>query len=164
MLALRTVSSSTHAIVRITPGHEKTGTNGPVSPHTRRYTPCMDSLSRPIVGHTPRKLPRFRAISRIIADCARNRRSAIIQQHPRVCQGLFQNFFGIFHEVLGGVFVHYILGHFSIRNHKDLYIIYNKIRRGGGTGRPPIFYCAASGMIPSCPSSRAPPPSRQARV
>ncbi len=28
------------------------------------------SFSRPIVGHTPRKLPAFAAISRIIADCA----------------------------------------------------------------------------------------------
>ena len=35
-----------------------------------RYTPCSRFPSRPIHGHTPRKLPVFTAISRIIADCA----------------------------------------------------------------------------------------------
>ncbi len=35
-----------------------------------RYTPCSRFPSRPIHGHTPRKLPACAAISRIIADCA----------------------------------------------------------------------------------------------
>ena len=37
---------------------------------SRRYTPCSRFSSRPIHGHTPRKLPVCTAISRIIADCA----------------------------------------------------------------------------------------------
>ena len=53
---------------------------GPIP--TRRYTPWYESLSRPILGHTPRKLPRFRAISRIIAD-ALFTRLLIIQHHPK---------------------------------------------------------------------------------
>ena len=79
----------------------------------------MDSLSRPIVGHTPRKLPRFRAISRIIADCALGRRSVIIQQHTRVCQGFFKSFFGIFYEISGVFFVHYILCPQGLFGHKS---------------------------------------------
>ena len=39
-------------------------------------------FSRPMTGHTPRKLPRFRAISRIIAD-ALFTRLLIIQHHPK---------------------------------------------------------------------------------
>ena len=46
------------------------------------YASADKQFSRPMTGHTPRKLPRFRAISRIIAD-ALFTRLLIIQHHPK---------------------------------------------------------------------------------
>ena len=60
-------------------------------PHSRRYTPWLEFLSRPIHGHTPRKLPAFAAISRIIA-VRPHRRPAIIRRQGRVCQEFFCDF------------------------------------------------------------------------
>ena len=48
-----------HAAVRITPGHEKWPTQGrPFLPKAQRYTLALrKQFSRPMTGHTPRKLP-----------------------------------------------------------------------------------------------------------
>jgi len=101
---------SVHASVRITPEHERNRRKASrFHPSTAIYAACAWISQPPDYGHTPRKLPRFRAISRIIADCALGRRSVIIQQHTRVCQGFFKSFFGIFYEISGVFFVHYIL-------------------------------------------------------
>jgi len=63
------------------PGMNKTGAKLAGSTHLQRYTPWHE-LSQPpdcsaaphgginACGHTPQKLPRCRAISRIIAECA----------------------------------------------------------------------------------------------
>jgi len=56
------------AAVRITPGHEKWPTEADPSFKAQRYTQALQKpFSRPMTGHTPRKLPSFDAISRIIA-------------------------------------------------------------------------------------------------
>ena len=73
---------------------------------TRRYTPCTDSLSRPIVGHTPRKLPPFGAISRIIAT-APLKTPRYHTTHSRVCQGGFEKNFGGFSGICRGGFVNF---------------------------------------------------------
>ena len=71
LLVLRTVSAFIHAIVRITPGHEKTGVcDRPVSPYRAIYAAYGLAQPPDQNGHTPRKLPARAAISRIIADCA----------------------------------------------------------------------------------------------
>jgi hypothetical protein len=65
---LGTVELFVHAAVRIIPSQEKWPTQG-------RPFPCRSDIrvrkqkqfSRPMTGHTPRKLPSFNAISRIIA-------------------------------------------------------------------------------------------------
>ena len=48
-----------NAAVRITPGHEKWPTQGrPFLPKAQRYTLALrKQFSRPMTGHTPRKLP-----------------------------------------------------------------------------------------------------------
>ena len=57
-----------HLTVRIIPTHRKYRHNWPVLVHgTAIYAVKKDILSRPIIGHTPRKLPALTAISRIIA-------------------------------------------------------------------------------------------------
>ena len=74
----------------------KTGAKLAGSTHPWRYTPWRESLSRPIYGHTPRKLPALAAISRIIAPRPFDRRSAIVQQAPGQSQGFFEDFFRLF--------------------------------------------------------------------
>ena len=54
--------------MRIIPAHRKYRRKRPVRAHgTAIYCREKDILSRPIIGHTPRKLPASAAISRIIA-------------------------------------------------------------------------------------------------
>jgi len=56
------------AAVRITPSHEKWPTEADPFFSAQRYTQALSKqFSRPMTGHTPRKLPFFNAISRIIA-------------------------------------------------------------------------------------------------
>ena len=111
LLVLRTVRVSyTHAIVRITHGHEKTGTKtgrflpyqaiyaavqNSQPPDSRTYSVEVTSLPSNLLHH--RRLRPYR-------------RSDIIQQHHRVCQAFFEIFFVIFHEFRGVIFVHHILG------------------------------------------------------
>ena len=60
-----------HLTVRIIPTHRKYRHKWPVRVHgTAIYAVVKDILSRPIIGHTPRKLPALAAISRIIAVLA----------------------------------------------------------------------------------------------
>ena len=60
-----------HLTVRIIPTHRKYRRKWPVRVHgTAIYAVVKDILSRPIIGHTPRKLPALAAISRIIAVLA----------------------------------------------------------------------------------------------
>jgi hypothetical protein len=62
-------------------------------------------LSRPIIGHTPRKLPRFRAISRFIAVSARSfsrADSLIIKENPLDVKRIFSVFYKIFKKFLEG--------------------------------------------------------------
>ena len=66
---------------------------------TGRYTPCTDSLSRPIVGHTPRKLPPFGAISRIIAVCVLSDAPLSYNTRPCVSRGFFKFFWHIFKKI-----------------------------------------------------------------
>ena len=100
---------------------------------TGRYTPCTDSLSRPIVGHTPRKLPPFGAISRIIAT-APLKTPRYHTTHSRVCQGGFEKNFGGFSGICKGM----------------LCVFFKK--QGNGPRRGPYF----SGSVPLCSSSREP--------
>ena len=91
---------SVHVSVRITPWHER----------NRRYSKPVSSLrgdirharisQPPDYGHTPRKLPRFRAISRIIADCAPNRRFNIITKCLYPVNHFFTYFLTFFHACL----------------------------------------------------------------
>lgn len=54
---------------------KKTGTVAGTCPMVWRSTPHTGLLSRPIIGHTPRKLPPCGAISRFIAVSARGKAS-----------------------------------------------------------------------------------------
>ena len=54
---------------------KKTGTVAGTCPMVWRSTPHTGLLSRPIIGHTPRKLPPCGAISRFIAVSARRKAS-----------------------------------------------------------------------------------------
>ena len=76
---------------------ETGATSRPVPPNHAIYAVPRILQPPDSLGHTPRKLPRFRAISRIIAVCAK-RGFGIIQQHPRVCQGCFENFSAVFRQ------------------------------------------------------------------
>ena len=59
---------SVRAAVRIIPSHEKWPTEADPSFIAQRYTLALQKqFSRPMTGHTPRKLPSLDAISRIIA-------------------------------------------------------------------------------------------------
>lgn len=73
---------------------------------TGRYTPCTDSLSRPIVGHTPRKLPPFGAISRIIATASLTDAPLSYNTQPCVSRGFEKNFGG-FPGICRGCFVNF---------------------------------------------------------
>ena len=69
---LCTARCSFHLTVRIIPTHRKYRHKWPVLVRgTAIYAVAKDILSRPIIGHTPRKLPALAAISRIIAVLAR---------------------------------------------------------------------------------------------
>lgn len=83
MLVLRTVSELIHAFVRITPGREKTGSSGPVS-SAGRYTPCTDSLSRPI------KRTYSAEVTSSLSNLPHHRRLRLFKRpviilHPPVC-------------------------------------------------------------------------------
>jgi hypothetical protein len=79
--------------VRIIPSHEKWPTQG-------RPFPCRSDIrvrkqkqfSRPMTGHTPRKLPSFDAISRIIAVRAQYPLHALDYDTTTsaICQALFR--------------------------------------------------------------------------
>ena len=70
-----TLSRAYHSSSEQRPAEHGAGRSSPAW----RYTP-VQKLSQPpdFNGHTPRKLPACAAISRIIADCAPNRRLTII--------------------------------------------------------------------------------------
>lgn len=80
-------------------GMNKTGaTLGRFYPFAAIYA-VIESLSRPIVGHTPRKLPRWASNLPHHRTCA-HRRSIIIQQSPLQSQENFMIIFQVFSTVL----------------------------------------------------------------
>lgn len=83
---------------------KKTGTVAGTCPMVWRSTPHTGLLSRPIIGHTPRKLPPCGAISRFIAVSARGKASTTrdliiisdIQRNVKTFFSVFHSFFEIF--------------------------------------------------------------------
>ena len=95
-LVLRTVRALWfHAFVRIISSHEKTGTKGPVFPmpdDIRRGRKLSAARSSDILRGSYRFSPQSSASSQV----ASLRRPVIIQQHARVCQGVFQKYLADF--------------------------------------------------------------------
>lgn len=129
-----------------------------------------------ICGHTPRKLPLFRAISRIIADCAPLRRPVIIQ-HSAVCVKLFLKFFSVFFtKFTPPCFSHHIWGFGAFPRHNPP--IYREKAGERRRAAPPVSIWVFAYQYMRCPSknrcsggrapafcSITPPPlSRSSRV
>ena len=96
MLVLRTVSGSFPRFRAYHSGPRKNRhSDRPVFTVPGDIRRVQHSLSRPIVGHTPRKLPPFGAISRIIADCALADAPLSYNTRPCVSRGFSKKFWRI---------------------------------------------------------------------
>ena len=96
MLVLRTVSGSFPRFRAYHSGPRKNRhSDRPVFTVPGDIRRVQHSLSRPIVGHTPRKLPAFAAISRIIADCVRSDAPLSYNTQPCVSRVFLKIFSGI---------------------------------------------------------------------
>ena len=88
--------------VRIIPAHKKHRRSGRCPSGAAIYADEQKSLSRPIIGHTPRKLPPCGAISRFIAVFAAgflSRADFLILQHDL---RNVKRFFSVFYNFFGG--------------------------------------------------------------
>ena len=145
--AFRTVRDRlVHAFVRITPGHEKTGTCGRFFFAPGDIRRGKESLSRPIKRTYSAEVTSLsRAISCIIADCALGRRSVIIQ-HRAVCVKLFLRKISSFFFPFSSPFP----------QHNPLcFPAFSATNRRAGGGAPPIDRGSAPGQSRGrCKSAR----------
>ena len=96
--SLRTVRAFSyyHAFVRITPGHEKTGMMTGRFPSRQTIYAVARSSQPPDYRTYSAEVTSFLSNLPHHRRLRPNRRLAIIQQHPRVCQALFKNFLPLF--------------------------------------------------------------------
>ena len=140
--SLRTVRalSCYHAFVRITPGHKKTGMM------TGRFPSCQTIYA---VARSSQP-PDYRTYSAEVTSFLSNlphhrrlrpsRRLVIIQQHRRVCQAFFKNFFVVFFRPLFRPFqALYLVSFFHLSR--------NAKRREGRFGPTPLHRLRQNALL-----------------